>query len=602
MVLESSVPGYSSQRPAQRCGTSLLTIAAILSYITAIGGLACVGLPIYLVACCHARTPVMDMWSIVDSWTGPTQSTIGWLWRQYNEHRIFGTKLVLLLDYRYFEGRDILAVIASFLTVATLLAALLWAFRHLARMRGTVWRSAASMAALCLFSIIQWPNFVNGFQIGFFQVDLFFTLAVLALLAADPEEEKRRGKQWKSAAAAALAGTAATYSMANGILVWPILLFAAVLHRCRRTIVAFLALSGAAATASFFFGYTQPVAGANPFRWLHQPIRVAVFIVKYLGSAVKLGHVNLAIIFGLLGLAGAGFVLWRALLAGSRDSIRLLLISLLLFVVGSASMTALGRLHMGTNEALSPRYDTVTLLLWLSLAVLLLRWAAQRSAWLLIAVQIGVLVMMGLNVGRFSTELASAKQRQFHADTASLALITGVFDETRLNFLYPNPAVPWRDVAFLKRNRLSLFATPLALQFNRPLSASYRLGSQPCWGAIESRSPISHGAGSGVRLSGWAWDPARRQSVDQVLFVANGSVVGYGQPEILGFGLHRRRDAMNPALLGHWEGYVESMPPQMAVTAYAARGHEACLLMSHLPSLQGPAGAPLSFLAGSIAK
>lgn len=599
--MEKIAVPYSRESPAQPPGSSAPAIAALLSYLMLLAGLATLAALLYLVARCHARAPVWDMWSIIDFWAKPAQSTIHWLWAQHNEHRILLAKLIVLLDYRFFSGRDVFAVTASFVTAAALLAALLWAFRVLAGMRGTLWRSAAAVAAFCLFSTVQWLNFVNGFQIQFFQVDLFFTLAVLALLFAWPGKDVPPRKQWVWAAASVLAALAATYSMANGMLVWPVLVLLAILRRCCRKIVAVFALSSVAVVASYFYHYhytsTMPQPGA--VHGFHSPIQVVVYVINYIGAPLDWGHPALAIVFGLVGLAAAAFVLWRIVFRDVREPLQLLFASMLLFVIASALITALGRLHLGTEQALSARYETVTLLLWLALAVLLLQWCAHQHAWLLIVGQIGLLAVMSLAALRFHSDLAGATEREVRINTASLTLITGVFDQSRVSLLFPNPLVPWRDAAFLKQNHLSLFSRPLARQLNQPLAVAYRVRPEPCWGEITSSQSIRESLGPGLRLAGWAWDPSRRSSVQQIIFVAAGKIVGYAEPGSPQPELTSRLGWHGASKAG-WVGYIGALPQPTMVTAYAVIGRprsaEACALFNQPSNAHVPA-EPVRFPA-----
>jgi hypothetical protein len=590
-----------SRTPRSRISAS--GIAVFLANLILLGGLATLAASTYLVARCHARAPVWDMWAIIDFWAQPIQSTPVWLWTQHNEHRILLAKLVLLLDYRLFSGRDVFTVTLSFVTVAVLLGVLLWTFRVLAGMRGMLWRSAAAVAVLCLFSTAQWLNFVNGFQIAFFQVELFFALAAVALLLASLTSDAHLRRQWMWAVASVLAGAAATYSMANGMLVWPVLIGLAALKRHRKGILLLVVVSSAVVVASYFFHYqfSSPVPQPGALRWLHQPIQMAIYVINYIGAPLDWGRPTLAIVFGLIGLAAAVFVLWRTVFSSNREPLHLLLASLLLFVLGSAVITALGRLQLGTEQALSARYQTVSLLLWLSLAVLLLRWCAHRDARLLIAAQLGLLAVMGMGILRFHSDVAGAVERKTQVNTASLALITGVFDPPRISVLFPNPLVPWRDVSFLKRNYLSFFSSPLAQKFNQPLPAAYRIRPEPCWGDIATSQPIHESEGRGLRLSGWAWDPSRHDEVRQIVFAAAGKIVGYGEPGFPAAEVSPRIGWHHAAEAG-WVGYIEELPQSEMVTAYAVtRGLRACIIFHEPASGHAPVD-PVHLLVGSVSE
>ena len=221
MMRSPAAAPCSSLSTSSRGEGRVLALAAALSYIGLVAGLATMAAAVYLAASMHPRVPSSDMWSMIDFWARPSQSTIHWLWAQHNEHRIVLSKFVLLLDYRFFRGREVFAVATAFAAQLSLLAALLWALRAIAGMRGTLWRSAAAVTMFSLFTTAQWENFLGGFQAPFFFVGFFLTVGILALLHRRRVETSAGAGDWNYAAIAVLAGAAATYSMANGILVWP---------------------------------------------------------------------------------------------------------------------------------------------------------------------------------------------------------------------------------------------------------------------------------------------------------------------------------------------------------------------------------------------
>ncbi len=601
MMRSPATTAYSSLPMPSRGDGRVLVLAAVLSYMGVLSGLATMAAAIYLAATLRPRVPVSDMWSVVGFSARPTQSAIHWLWAQHNEHRLVLPKFVLLLDYRFFRGRDVFAVVTGFAAQLALLAALLWALRALAGMRGTLWRSAAALTLFALFSTAQWENFLSGFQISFFFVGLFLTVAILALLHSRGEASAAAEADWKYAAIAVLAGAAATYSMAHGILVWPILILLAILHRCGKRIIAVVVAGSVATAGSYFYHYASPVPQISPFQWLRHPLLIVIYVIKYVGAPLDFGRPSLAVVFGLVGLAAAAWVFRLAV--RDRHPVVLLFAALPLFVMLSAAITAIGRLYLGSDQALSSRYETVALLLWLSLGILLLRSASRRGATMLVVVQIGLLLALGIGAPRLRLHLAIARSLKLHADTASLALLTGVFDQSALSSLFPDPVVPWRDSSFLKRNHLSLFSTWLAQDLNQP--AACPLQSPPYWGGVTSVQPVTNPAGPGLRVSGWVWDPSRDRVASQLLFVAGGKIIGYAEVGFPRLDLSERLGRRSASYAG-WAGYIEAVSQKTTVSAYAAPDPgppaESCALITAPANHPGEAGEPLRFSIDPAAK
>jgi hypothetical protein len=584
---------------------SISDAASILSCFTLAGGLGTIGAVGYLVVRSYTCLPFWDLWSISIFLAGPKLSVLQWLWAQHNEHRIPLSKIVLLLDYHLFHGMDVFPLGCIFLAQLMLLSVLLYAFATIGKLRGAVWRAAAGISAVCLFSTAQWENFVSGFQLAFFLVGLFFSLAMLAVLRSGAHDAVPRSTQWKRSVLAVLAGAGATYSLANGIIVWPLMILMAVLNRCRRNIIAFEAISGLLVGGSYLYGYKTRAAQNGPFYWMRHAKLITVYVVKYVGAPMNFGHLRLALVFGGVAFAAALLILWRILFRSNRQPFLLLLASLLLFVLGSAFMTALGRLHFGTDQALSSRYSTVALLLWLSLAVWLLRFVSQRSTLAFVVVQAGLLLIIALGAARLKHPMRQAESRKLRANVASLAMLTGVFDQQALADIYPISAVPWREASFFKQQKLSIFATTLARDLNQPLSAVYRMRPQSCWGEVITAESIVQSAGSGWRLSGWAWDSYRHEAVNEIVFAAEGRIIGYATPGIwrpdlsVRFGSRTARRAA-------WIGYVGAIPQNTTVAAYATVKsglHEQACALVHAPA--GPndtAGGPVSFTAHAFAQ
>jgi hypothetical protein len=598
--MDKELPTIACEAKERRSAKFASAAAAILSYLTLAGGLGTLAAMVNLVVRSYTCLPYWDMWSVPTFLAKPTQPTLHWLWAQHNEHRILLSKIVLLLDYRWFYGLDIFPLCCIFLTQLTLLTVLLWAAAAMGRMRGTLWRAVAGISALCLFSTAQWENFVNGFQLAFFFVGLFFSLAIIAVLRSGPEDGVLRGTQWRYAVLAMLAGAAATYSLANGIIVWPIMILVAVLNRCRKNIIVFEAISGLLIAGSYLYHYRTPLPRISPWQWLQHPYLIAVYVVKYVGAPLDFDHLRLAGVFGVIGVAAALLLLLRIMLSSERQPFLLFLASLLLFVVASAAMTALGRLNFGTDQALSSRYNTAALLLWLSLAIWLLRFVGRRSALALVAVETGLLLVICLGAARLKYPMRQAGQRKLRANTASLAILSGVFDQQALVAIYPNAVLPWQVARFFKHQRVSIFATALARNLNQPVAAVYRIRPQSCWGEVTAAEAIAQSAGSGVRLSGWAWDPFRRGAVKEVVFAAGGEIVGYATPGVWRPDLSVQFGARSARRAG-WIGYVGAVAQNSIVAAYAVvppgRHAQACALVHPPTAPKGSVGEPVLFRA-----
>jgi hypothetical protein len=92
------------------------------------------------------------------------------------------------------------------------------------------------------------------------------------------------------------------------------------------------------------------------------------------------------------GILLVGYFAGRALRQQSVDKFQLLLVTEGLFLLGTALMTASGRVTLGVGQAGSSRYQTPAMLFWATLAALCLLWVEQQKPRFLPALQMAILV------------------------------------------------------------------------------------------------------------------------------------------------------------------------------------------------------------------
>src|SRR6185437_3655371 len=177
------------------------------------------------------------------------------------------------------------------------------------------------------------------------------------------------------AASLALASMA-TFSMANGILIWPVMLLAAVWLRMPRRWILGVAAGGILIGVVYFatwhkFTIPGPVAASDRL------LRTLVFWLGHLGSPVApLALVRASLPFRtacaaipgsllLLGLLAAFVTLWRR--REGFNSARAMLLFYCVFLVVTSASIAYGRSGGDMVEIFSMRYLTPSYLFWVSM-------------------------------------------------------------------------------------------------------------------------------------------------------------------------------------------------------------------------------------------
>jgi hypothetical protein len=210
----------------------------------------------------YSILPWGDMWDYWAWYLKYKDHLFTALWLQHNEHRIAVARLFFLVDQNLFHARAVFILVCIFLIQFFHALLLAWLAR-LANWRcktGSVFLGAA--AFLCLFSAQQYTNFTWSFQIQFVAVYFAVTAALTSVMVL--ARSSSQGAAWVATrrhlwmAAAIVFGIIATYSMANGLLIWPLLVVVAYWYDLPRRDKAVLVVTGAIMWALYLGGYKTP--------------------------------------------------------------------------------------------------------------------------------------------------------------------------------------------------------------------------------------------------------------------------------------------------------------------------------------------------------
>jgi hypothetical protein len=273
-----------------------------------------------------------------------------------NEHRMVTSRLLFAASY-WLTGTlnfHVLGAIGNLFLVAAcviLIVAVKGATRRI-RM--------AIVLAFLLFQLEHFENFLwSGASIDHFQVVMLAVGSIAALARGTP----------RSLLLAALLALLATFTLAHGVLTWPV--GALLLAHQRRW--KHLGAWGAAlllAAAAFLHGFEF-----NPGHRIDEPLPHATRITRYwlalLGGPLTLGDARFAPLPGALLLAGLGLV-------AARDGFTRAPVALwsAIFAVGALALVALGRTGIASPTEINSRYLVLGALAWALLLFLLLELAA----------------------------------------------------------------------------------------------------------------------------------------------------------------------------------------------------------------------------------
>ena len=523
--------------------------------------------------------PVTDYWmflpTVASFWQGDW--SLQDLLKPHGGHRHFFPRLLLLLDYLLVSGRNIFVLLCSFLLqllTATILV------RGICQQRRTFgWQLTLFLVALTivlLFSATQLENFVHAWNVCFYVTIAAATASLRALVCAH-EGLLRRETHWLPRAwlAAAFASAiVASYSMINGLLVWPALVVVGFTRRCSGRWIALFLIGAFVVAGLYFIDYPRRTLAALE---LLNPREALWWITAYLGAPLSreygtwgriLGGVAIVLSAALL----VRLIIWRP----NLTPIESVCLGLLVVTLGTAGMTTSGRIYLSGGWS-APRYQSFVLLFWLCLAVLGSATPISRPG-----VRYGLrFLLMVAGIAWVAFVLRPAESEQVkritsfarEARLANAAIVVGVQDAPELRVVRGMTAT-WnvaRSIVFLREEGLGPFADKRASL----------LGTRLGYPLKPVRDPGCHGKGMEVtrlpqsgalRVRGWA-SPGAKRALPWALVATNeaGDVVGLGESE---------------SELG-MDGYywiLYSRPPQQAggLVVWAVRDEYEVCLVTHL--------------------
>jgi hypothetical protein len=582
-IVESNPAVVAPLRVGELASRGRLTFSPMdrwFSYVILACGLLTVIIGAVHILSSHSLVPLWDEWQEIDPIVTAPQHRppINWLWSLHNEHRVVFYRLLLLADIHLFHGRHWVYFWAMLGVQLLSLATLTWMFRF-AGVDGVMWRAAIGLGAFALFCPSQWENFGWAFQISFLLPGLFLIVALSALLKYE-RSVRELSPKWIYLSLSILAAGAATYSDANGVLLWPLLLLVAFALLPRAEVLASYSGLGLLFIGSYFYRYSAPSIHSSPLNSIRHPLPVMEYMAGYLGVIfppwVRIRGV-LAVSSGLVGLAiGLAVTIW-VLRRKPQEPLYMALLAVMYFAVATAFITALGRIGFGLTQAFSSRYQTFNLLFWFSAVVLLLFLANETSSSLRTTIlgMLSVTMLLAFIVFPFGFRASHTRTQQ--AEAAATSLLAGVPDKEALEVLFNDLPLVWRDADYFRQQHLFMFSDANG-QMGQLLASTYRVDpSQQCQGRaiIAERIPLEEVLADGntgaLRLSGWAVNAPSNAPSQRLVITAGDRIVGFGA-SMAGPFAAKHSEIIRKSQPGQWVGFAS--PPREAaiIDVFAVNG------------------------------
>jgi len=433
--------------------------------------------------------PVGDFWSFLPEVEAfeSGEGRIEDLLVPHHGHRLFFPKLLYLADHRLFAGRN------SFLRATNIVLALASAVLLLAGLRrergrqpGSTLAFLAAATAVSMFSGSQLENFVVPWNVHWFLANF----ACIASLSSIAWTERALGSRLNGRELLALVGclaaaVTASYSMANGLGIWPALALVAWVRRLPTRWFVSIAITGGLILAHFA---AAPGRGSGAvWKSATSPTELIGWQLACFGSPLSWNSETAGTLVGAVGVAGAlAFMIYLIVRRPELRPIEGAYTGLMALTLTSGFLAALGRASMSSVSWEAPRYQAFVLLFWLgAMGMAILRLPRARPVLMLAIVgwTAAVILPAHLKQTRRMEELADAGR------AANAAILAGVHDADAIRVVLPighcgagGCIHMHRD--FLASHRIGMFADGYAELVGQKIGEDLAVSHSACPGTV----------------------------------------------------------------------------------------------------------------------
>lgn len=318
-----------------------------MNWAFAVAGAIYLMLFVYFAARASILAPYSDMIDLVGDYfhAADLGGPVEYLLQPHNFHRLVGLRTLIALDVGVFRGTG-LPLVAAAATFQAGVAMLLMSEAR--RVAGALAVPLSALAAMLAYLTANAGDVSQPVNTAYIHATFFSLLALAAAASASTQSGGWRG--WASAIAWA---SAASFSLAVALVVWPILALFAWRGKASWRTITLVAIAGGAFYLAFMSG--QSASSQLPVLDLGKLIKIAEYFLAYLGLPWVRGTKLMGEALGAGLLAASLFALVRFGLADTNRTQRLA-IGMILFSLSGAALAAVGRSSMLPEVDVPVRY------------------------------------------------------------------------------------------------------------------------------------------------------------------------------------------------------------------------------------------------------
>lgn len=479
-----------------------------------------------------SMVPLWDIWDGGLNFFLDSNHLKAW-WSPHNEHRIVLAKVFFWLDYKVFGGTGLPLIALNYMMLGA------FAYICIILHKGGESLSRISCIYFSAFFVawcFQWMqngNLVWPFQIQFLMA---YLIPLISLLALGYSSDKKSELLYFISILMAILSIG---TMANGVLVFPLMTVLAYFLRMPLIRVAVLFLITCIAWAIYFYGlasYPSSHSLYDASNILNESLGFIGYVMLFLGASFGYlvgGHYG--IIAGIMTGVGAcllvSWLAWRVFTRkGGVRGVDAALTYFAIYIICSGIAVGCGRFHtFGLEQAATSRYTTPSIMLWATLLCGVLRnFSIRRLSRIQVALAIVFLMLVeSLMLWRQFETLSWPREHVFEEALGGLALSFGAHDDDAIAKVYPNPRGIETIASKARSAGVSFFQRV-------PYSVASELQD---WNSVKDHLPFFQGVVENIkviggddgrfeRIDGWAVAPKGKRPFWGRIVDRDGQVVG----------------------------------------------------------------------------
>lgn len=406
------------------------------------------------------NVPILDQWDLIpilkayhnhDNW-------LSLIFKQHNEHRPMFPYLIFLALAQLTHWNVKVEMFVSML-ICILNFILIWRILAQTDIKS---KWILILFSWLVFSLGQWQNILWGWQLQWY-------LAIFGILVSIYFLTKVVSSGWYLVPAI-LGGILASFSLNNGLLIWPLGLVQ--LWFTKRELAKkinfsmFWLFAGIIVFVTYYVDYTKPAHHPPILLFLEKP---GIFLQCWLANfGLGLGGENIPLSIGMGAFILISFVAFFFLLKSiNKERLFQLMPWLILgfFAFISLTLISMARLGLGIQLAVASRYVTIASLLVISIIVLSITSLEEVKDNLgkrKLMLSLNIIFLAVLSIGILITLIMGWEkgERVYLERMKAVVYIHQcefVPDDGIISVIFPRPWVVRERTPFLKDNKLSLF-------------------------------------------------------------------------------------------------------------------------------------------------